>query len=284
MTRLGERGRYELLAEAGRGGMSVVWRARDRETGEEVAVKLLAEDHPGRSAGARMRREAALGVAERLRHPNVVRVLGAGATDDGAPFVVMEWLDGETLGARIAREGRLPVRAAVGIASRVLDGLEALHAAGVVHRDVKPDNVMLARRPLGVVPVLLDLGIARDAGAGPETTHITRTGELLGTPLYMAPEQLRAAREVDARADLFALAATLYEALAGKPPFHAATYTAVIVALLGATPPRLDAVRPEVPPALADAVAHALEKAPADRPPSAAALREALTAALRGVR
>ncbi len=260
-------GRYELRHVLGRGGMSTVHLAHDRELDRPVAVKLLlrAGDH---GDVARLRDEARAAAA--IDHPGVVTVHDTGTTGHTA-WVVMSYVEGETLARRIGRTGPLEPREVTRIGAAVSEALAAAHRAGVVHRDVTPGNIIL--RPDGTV-VVTDFGIARlGDGAGR-----TRTGHVIGTPLYLAPEQGRGAAHLDGRADLYALACCLFTALTGRPPFTDADPLAVVVAHLRETPPRPSSLRPGVPPALEEVLLQALAKDPDRRPRDAAALAARLRA------
>jgi hypothetical protein len=260
-------GRFELERLAGEGGMGTVYRALDRATGQPAAVKVLL-----RSAdAARFVREARL--LEGVRHPAVVRYVGEGTTSDGAPYLVMEWLDGEELLTRLAR-ARLTVEETVTLARRVLGALVELHARGVLHRDLKPSNLLLCGGRVEEVK-LLDFGIALRPDA---SRPITRTGTTIGTPGYMAPEQARGERDVDARADLFSLGCVLFECLTGRPAFTGAHVIALLAKVLLEEAPRVTAIRPEVPEGLADLIERLMAKSPADRPADAGAVLEALDA------
>jgi serine/threonine protein kinase len=261
-------GRYELERPLGHGAMAVVDLARDRELGRRVALKRLAEnlarDDERRS---RFLREARL--AARLSHPNVVRVYDVGE-DDGRPFIAMEHVEGETLAQLVARRGALPPAEAAGLGIQACRALAAAHAAGLVHRDVKPQNLLLHED--GTLK-LGDFGIA----LGLEGTRLTEAGTVLGTAAYLAPEQARGG-EVTAAADLYGLGAVLYELLTGRPP---RTVTS-LGELGGFEPYRLRDLReaePRVPAALAEVVMRCLAFAPAERPRSAAALAYELAAA-----
>jgi serine/threonine protein kinase len=200
--------RYELLEEIGRGGMGVVYRAFDRERGGEVAIKRMLPERLGdEAAHTRFRREAEAVAA--LHHPNIVRVLEVG--EDARGLYVVMALHGESLADRIRVTGRLGLTRTLTIARQVGDALATAHGRGIVHRDVKPSNILLAP---GDVPKLCDFGLARIAGA----SELTVAGAVLGSPWYMAPEQRRDPSGVDARADVFALAATIYACLTGTTP------------------------------------------------------------------
>jgi eukaryotic-like serine/threonine-protein kinase len=258
-------GRYRVGALLAAGGMGEVWAARDLLLDRPVAVKVLggALAGDGRSA-ERLRREAR--AAGRLDHPNIARVLDLGE-QDGRPYLVMELLEGESLAARIDRAGPMAPAEAARVVAAVADALQAAHAAGVVHRDVKPGNVFLTSA--GEVKVL-DFGIASAAGE-PDLT----TGDLLGTAAYLAPERALG-RPATPAADLYSLGVVLYELLAGRRPFQGGSDVELAMAQVNARPAPLALVAPATPPALAAACEHALAKDPAARPPSAAAFARLL--------
>jgi eukaryotic-like serine/threonine-protein kinase len=249
-------GRYRLERPLGHGGMASVHLARDAELDRPVAVKVLAESLAGDTAfRKRFLREARL--AARLSHPNVVAVYDAGDEDGGRPYIVMEYVDGTTLEGR----GPLPPREAVALAVQACHGLAHAHAAGLVHRDVKPHNLLL--RTDGTLKVA-DFGIARAA----EATALTQVGTVLGTAAYLAPEQA-AGEEVTAAADIYSLGAVLYELLAGRPPYEPASLADF------ADRPEIRPVSelaPRVPRHVEDAVMRSLARNPAYRPASADAL------------
>jgi serine/threonine protein kinase len=267
-TRTRVAGRYEVVRPLGHGAMSTVDLAHDAELDRPVAVKRLAENL-ARDEELRRRfiREARL--AARLSHPNVVRVFDVGE-DGGRPFIAMEYVEGETLADLVAQRGPLPVAEAATLGVQICAGLAAAHAAGLVHRDVKPQNLLLGTD--GVLK-LGDFGIA----VGHEGTRLTLAGTVLGTAGYLAPEQARG-EEVTAAADIYAVGAVLYELLTGKP-----ARTAGSLAELGSEdgfhPPDLAARVPTAPPELVAAVTACLSVRPEDRPPSAAALARQLVPA-----
>ncbi|AUX42432.1 uncharacterized protein SOCE26_038640 [Sorangium cellulosum] len=261
-----------LEALAGTGGMGEIYRARDLERGQDVAVKLLRDPHG--AGDARFQREARL--LEELVHPRIVRYVAHGSSPSGAPYLVMEWLEGEDLSRTLAR-GRLGVEESVQIARAVAEALGAAHARGIVHRDLKPSNVFLEQASPRQVK-LLDFGIAWPGGG----TRITRTGALLGTPGYMAPEQTRSMGVVDARADIFALGCVLFECLAGEPPFSGDNLISVLAKIVCDEPPRLGDLRDDVPEPLAALCAQMLSKDPAARPRDGDEAAAALAAIERG--
>jgi len=263
--------RYEVGALLGSGGSSHVYRARDRRLGRDVAAKILHLGHGEPQARERFLREALLG--GRISHPNAVKVLDAG--EDGADlYIIMELVAGEDLAARLARTGPLGEREAVDIAVQVLDVLDAAHRVDVVHRDVKPSNILLGEDGRAR---LVDFGIAKplqDLTAG-----LTRTGEILGTAKYLSPEQARG-DPPGPPTDLYAVGAVLFEAISGRPPFIADSPVALVLAHRDETPPPLASVINAVHPEVAAVVDQALAKDPSQRPPSAAAMGTALRNAL----
>jgi peroxiredoxin/predicted Ser/Thr protein kinase len=258
---------FEVIREAGAGGMGTVYQARDHATGRVVAVKVLAPE----ADPARFARE--IDVLSRLVHPNVVAYVGHGATEDGRTFLAMEWLDGESLGSTLAR-GPLDVRESARVAREVAAGLAAAHAAGVIHRDVKPSNVLVTSD--GAVKIL-DFGVARPAEK--LATALTRTGQVVGTPAYMAPEQARSDRTIDARTDLFALGCLLFRCVMGRRPFEGSDVMELLQNVIAADAPRLEGV----PPALEELCAQLLEKEMDARPSSAAEVVGRLDAILRTI-
>ena len=255
-------GRYVLERPLGHGAMSVVDLARDLELDREVALKRLAENLArDDDLRARFQREARL--AARLAHPNVVRIYDVGVDEDGRPFIAMEFVDGETLAELLARRGPLPPDEVAALGVQACRALAAAHAAGLVHRDVKPQNLILRRD--GVLK-LGDFGIA----FGLEGTRLTIAGTVLGTAAYLAPEQARG-EEVTAAADIYGLGAVLYELLTGHPPRMPATLAEL--AATEAIPAPQDA-----PAKLARIVMRCLEPAADDRPVSAAEVGRELAA------
>ncbi len=248
--------------------MGTVWRGEDPLLARAVAVKTLdprlAEDDDLR---ARFRREAVAAAA--VAHPNIVATYDTGE-DDGVAYIVMELVEGATLRQAIDLHGALPPARAADIAAQVADALAAAHARGLVHRDVKPSNVLVQLD--GRVKVT-DFGIAKAADQSAE--ELTRTGSVMGTAKYLAPEQLEG-QPVDERADVYSLGLVLFEMLAGQTPFGAETEIATAVARLTTPPPRLGDLRPHLAPGLAHVVDRALERNPDDRWPNAASMRDAL--------
>ncbi len=250
-------GRYRLVSPIARGGMATVWVADDPVLSRRVAVKILREDLAAdEGTRARFRHEAV--AAARLSHPNIVSTYDTG-DDDGIAYIVMELIDGPTLRHLIDEHGGLPVADVIRIGKQVADALDAAHRAGLVHRDVKPANVLVP--PAGPVKVT-DFGIAKAAGAA----DLTRTGTVMGTARYLSPEQVNG-RPTDPRTDVYALGLLIYEALCGHPPFGGDTEIATAMARLTTTAPAVRAERPEVSQALDDV------DPPLPRPPAIGPVR-----------
>lgn len=259
-------GRFRVDSVAGQGGMSVVFRAHDERTREPVAVKVLQRA----SAVDLQRFQREADVLRTLDHPGIVRLLDHGCLADGAPYLVMQWLEGEDLAVRLER-GALDVQGTVALGGRIAEALGAAHGRGIVHRDVKPSNILLVGRRVEDAR-LIDFGVARaELGAG-----VTATGLIVGTPGYMSPEQARGVREIDSRADVFALGCVLYECLAGVAPFVGEHPVAILAKSLMAEPAPVGNVRSGVPAELDALIARMLAKAPDGRPADGAAVAEAL--------
>lgn len=261
-------GRYRLVREIARGGMGTVWEADDPLLARHIAVKTL-DPVIGRdeTVRARFRREAVTAAA--VTHQNIVGTYDTGE-DDGVAYIVMELVHGITLRQLIDRDGALPVPEAADIAYQVADALAVAHARGLVHRDVKPGNVLV--QPDGRVKVT-DFGIAKAADSSGE--ELTRTGMVVGTARYLAPEQVDG-RVVDERVDIYSLGLVLYEMLCGRAPFEADTDIATAVARLTAPPSPISLECPSVSPGLELVIDRALARDPAERWPSALAFRDAL--------
>ncbi|MCI0435454.1 MAG: protein kinase, partial [Gemmatimonadetes bacterium] len=264
-------GRYRIDREIGQGGMATVYLAHDLRHDSLVAVKVLRQPLAEQLAGERFSRE--IRIAANLRHPNIVAVFDSGETDEGRPFYVMPYVEGETLEARIAREGALPIAEAVDIAAQIADALAHAHEQGFVHRDVKPGNVLLSHGRA----LLSDFGIAR-AVKSEKAARLTETGVSLGTVAYMSPEQA-AGGPVDGRSDIYSLGCVLYEMVAGTPPFSGPA-RAVLARHAADSVPSLRVVRETVPPALEAAVVRAMAKLAADRYTDGTAFRDAIHKAI----
>ena len=261
-------GRYHVERELGEGGMATVYLATDLKHGRDVAIKVLHPDLAAALGGERFLTE--IRTTARLQHPHILPLLDSGVAD-GLLFYVMPYVAGETLGTRLERERQLPVEDALRIAREVADALGAAHALGIVHRDIKPDNILLQ----GGHAVVADFGIAlavQEAGS----ERMTQTGLSLGTPHYMSPEQAMGERTVDARTDIYALGAVTYEMLTGEPPFTGANAQTVVAKVLTEKPTPPSAVRDTIPPLVEAAVLKALARLPADRWSSAGQFAEGL--------
>ena len=260
--------RYTLQRELGRGGMATVYLAEDRKHHRLVAVKVLRPELATLLGPDRFLREIEL--AGRLTHPHILPLHDSGNAD-GILFYVMPYVEGESLADRLSREKQLPVRDAIQIAREVADALNYAHGHGVVHRDIKPGNILLSAGHA----VVADFGIARavDRARGDE---ITGTGVAVGTPGYMSPEQAAGTRDLDGRSDLYSLGCVLYEMLAGQPPFTGPTSESIVRQHLAAPPPKVTAIRPSVPSGLVEALDRSLAKTPADRFDTGAQFAEAL--------
>lgn len=263
--------RYELERELGHGGMAIVYLARDVKHGRRVAVKVLRPDLASSVGAERFLRE--IDVAAKLTHPSILTLHDSGSAPGGLLYYVMPFVDGETLRARLEREHQLPIDEALAITRQVGDALDYAHAHGVVHRDVKPENILLMDGHV----LVADFGLARALYAA-SSRRLTESAVAVGTPAYMSPEQAAADPDVDGRADVYSLACVLYEMVAGTPPFRGATAQAVLAQHLTATPPSICAQRPHCPKAVDAAVQRAMEKVPADRFRTAREFVEALEA------
>jgi non-specific serine/threonine protein kinase len=266
--------RYRIERELGRGGMATVLLADDVKHRRKVAIKVM---HPHLAAAIgqnRFLRE--IEIAARLTHPHILPLFDSG-TVEGRVYYVMPFIDGESLRQRIDREKQLGLRDALRLTREVASALGHAHQHGLVHRDVKPENILLADG----IALVADFGIARAMTADGSDTDMdtmavfTRTGAIVGTPRYMSPEQASGA-EVDARTDIYALAAVLYEMLTGEPPLSAPTHESLVRLIASSAPRPVDELRTNVPPSVAMAVMRGLEKLPADRFPSMAQFAEAL--------
>ena len=228
--------RYKLVRPLGRGGMGVVWVAHSLVLGVDVALKLIHSDLGGSTGATRMAREAH--AAARLGHPAMVRVFDFGWTSRADPFLVMELVQGESMGSILRRELRLPAIQAVQMLLPLADGLRSAHDKGIVHRDVKPDNILVARDEFGrQQPKLLDFGIAKvEQTQSVEDRKLTLEGVALGSPDYMSPEQALGRDDIDHRADVWALCVVLYESITGQMPWDKPNYNALMQAIIHEPP------------------------------------------------
>lgn len=262
---------YRIRRELGGGGMGRVFVAEEVRLGREVVIKVLSPDMAASVNVERFEREIQL--AARLQHPHIVPLLTTGGSGS-LLYYVMPFISGESLRVKLAREGELPVAEAVKILAEVTDALAYAHRNGVVHRDIKPDNILLAEGHA----VVTDFGVAKAVSASSGSATLTSLGVALGTPAYMAPEQAAADPNMDHRADLYALGALAYEMLTGRPPFTATTPQALLAAHITQTPDPVTRHRPAVPAPLNALVMRCLEKHAADRWQSAAEITGQLTA------
>ena len=278
-------GRYRVGRELGRGGMSNVYLARDVKYGRDVAVKVIRSDLAASLGHDRFLRE--IEIAARLRHPNIVPLFDSGEAGD-ALFFVMPYEDGPSLRERLRESGALPIPDALSVLHDVARALAYAHERGVVHRDVKPDNVMIS----GGAAVVTDFGIAKaiaasvthsdGASADPETGMLTQAGTVIGTPAYMAPEQATGDAAIDHRADIYSFGCVAYELFAGHPPFPDQKAHQLIAAHIATTPRPIAELRADVPPAVAALITRCLAKAPENRPQSAREVLAALDGAPSG--
>ncbi|MEO5768030.1 MAG: serine/threonine-protein kinase, partial [Polyangia bacterium] len=258
-------GRYQIIRRIGEGGMGAVYEARHTIIGKRIAVKVLLEKFLTKADFvARLLQEARL--ASAIGHEHIVDVTDFGTTDDGRAFVAMEFLEGESLAQLVMREAPLPVERSLRITRQVASALGAAHAKGIVHRDVKPENVYLIRRGDADFVKVVDFGISKAVkqGQGDDAPdyHLTHTGLLLGTPLYMSPEQARGDEDLDHRVDVWAMGVMLYECLTGEVPFRANNYLGIISQVLTHTALPPSKLRPElgIPEAVEAVVMRAMEK------------------------
>jgi serine/threonine protein kinase len=269
-------GKYRLQRLLGAGSMGTVWAARNELTNRDFAVKFL---NPAlarnQEALARFFHEAR--ACGQIRHPAIVDVLDVGNAEDGAPFLVMELLEGEGLDVRLARQPREPAVELCEWMSILARGLEEAHARGLIHRDLKPGNVYFARTRSGeVCPKILDFGISKAVAEQPFEFVQTSSGTVLGSPAYMSPEQARGDGEVDARSDIWSLGVIMYEATTGQLPFGANNYNALMMAIMSTPHPPLQLHAPDCPPALAQLLDECLAKDRGKRVRTAALLAERL--------
>lgn len=262
---------FTIEGEIGRGGMGVVYRARDEKLKRRVAIKVLPPELAFQpEIRARFTREAE--TAARLSHPHIVPIYTVGE-GNGLVYFVMGYVDGESLAGRLKRRGKLPVEEVRRIMKEVADALSAAHAMSVIHRDIKPDNILLDGTRGRVM--VTDFGIAKAMSGGSGAT-LTSAGVAIGTPQYMSPEQAAGEKEIDGRSDLYSLGIVSYQMLTAELPFNAPTVAGVLMKQITEMPPPLEPKRPDAPEDLTLAVMRCLEKDPENRWPSADALRRAL--------
>jgi len=269
-------GRYRIKRELGRGGMGTVLLAHHEVLDQDVAIKVLApEAATSHEFIIRLRREAK--AIAKLKSKHAVRVIDIDTLDDVGPYMVMDYLEGRNLRQEVDARGPLPVGEVVDYVLEALDALAEAHALGIVHRDLKPSNLFLAQQPNETRCVkVLDFGISKVALLTDLSDDLTSSRALLGTPIYMSPEQLRSPRDVDARADVWSLGVVIYELVAGQTPFKGNTVGELCFAIADTTPKPLRAFRDDVPPLLDRIVQRCLRRDPADRFMDAAELLQAL--------
>lgn len=277
-------GKYRIVKELGAGGMGSVWQAVHTVTERDFAIKFLhASCASSQSLLARFFQEAK--VSGRLRHPSIIEIFDVGTAPEleGAPYLVMELLDGASLDVLVRRMGPLPARTVLESIADAARALALAHEKGIVHRDLKPANIFLHRPGTGaIVPKVLDFGISKIAGASgaagaPDlSSGLTQTGAVLGSPLYMSPEQAASDKTIDGRSDIHALGVVLWECLVGKPPFSADTYNNLVVQIITGERPRLADAMPAVPASIASIVERAMARRREERFQSAAELADAL--------
>jgi serine/threonine protein kinase len=293
-------GKYRLMCEIGKGGMGAVWAATHESLGLEVAVKFLRPQSATEERLAeRFIAEARMAAA--IKHRFVVDVFDFGTTEHGLPYMVLELLEGQELAERMNDGPPMQVKDAIRFIAQCMSGLDAVHRAGVVHRDLKPENIFLISDSDGLFPKLLDFGIAQTnaadqfggsstpelmSEAGREPTRrrrLTNAGVAVGTPSYMAPEQLRATGDLDARADVYAMGVILFELLTGRVPFEGESTAALLLDIMTHQPPRLADLRPELGLPLSDLLSRAMARDRNERFTSAAEMREALNRVIPGL-
>jgi hypothetical protein len=267
---------YRIESRLGRGGMGILYLALEPGLERRVALKLIAPEAAAEEVFARRFAEESR-IAASIEHPNVVPIYAAGEAD-GVPWIAMRYVPGSDLGRSVAREGRLDPARAVALIAQVGNGLDAIHAAGLIHRDVKPANVLLSGDPGSEHAYITDFGVARNVAT---QSGLTQTGRFVGTLDYVAPEQI-SGQPIDARADVYALGCLLFKLLTGEVPFPREGEAARLYAHLNDPPPAPSLYAPSVSMALDDVVVRAMSKSPEDRYPSAGDLGRAAQAALSG--
>jgi serine/threonine protein kinase len=275
--------RYQVVKKLGEGGMSFVYEAKDISTGESIAIKImtpkLAQD---RTAVERLRREA--GLAMRLDHPNICRILRFGETADGLIYLVMPLLKGELLSDKEVRDGPMPIPEGVPLMRQICDALGFAHEQGIVHRDLKPENIFLVPGPDGKpMSMVTDFGLAKEKKVEPGMAKLTATGIILGTPEFMSPEQIRG-KPLDGRSDIYALGLVAYELFSGRLPFEGRNAQDMMIARLRGVPLPLRKARADLTftPEFEKALMKAIEVEPNDRYQNARELGDALHRAAFG--
>ncbi|PYP16784.1 MAG: hypothetical protein DMD52_06775 [Gemmatimonadetes bacterium] len=273
--------RYQVTKKLGEGGMSYVYLAREVASGDEVAIKVLSPKlATDRSSVERLRREA--GLAMRLDHANVCRILRLGESEDGLIYLVMPFLNGELLSDREVRGGPMELGTGIDVLRQVCAGLHHAHELQIVHRDLKPENIMLVPEDGGRDrAVVMDFGLAKERRADPAIAKLTATGIILGTPEFMSPEQIRG-RPLDARSDIYAVGIVAFEMFTGRLPFQGRNAQEMMIARLRDQPMQLRQLRPDLPASLEKALGRALHASPDARYTTALDFADALTATQDG--
>jgi serine/threonine-protein kinase len=268
--------RYQVMKKLGEGGMSYVYLAKEISSGAIVAIKVLSPRLASdKSSVERLRREA--GLAMRLDHPNVCRILRLGESEDGLIYLVMPFLKGELLSDREVRDGPMDIPLGVALLRQVCAGLHHAHELQIIHRDLKPENIMLvAEDGGGDKAVVMDFGLAKERRADPAIAKLTATGIILGTPEFMSPEQIRG-KPLDARSDIYALGIVAFEMFTGKLPFQGRNAQEMMIARLRGHPTPIRQLRADTPPAVEKALTKALQTSPDDRFTTALEFADALT-------
>jgi eukaryotic-like serine/threonine-protein kinase len=271
-------GKYKIERTLATGGMGIIVLAQHEGLGQRYVIKVMRpESLSNEEAVTRFLQEAR--TAARLRSDHVARVFDVGQLDDGSPYMVMEYLEGQDLGKVLAEQGPLVVPSAVDYVLQALEALAEAHATGVIHRDFKPSNLVLIKGPGGAPRIkVLDFGISKNYGldAPAAGAQLTATRQVVGSPAYISPEQMTTPRSVDARSDIWSAGVVLHELLSGDPPFQGETVGAIMAAILAKAPPPLRERRAEVPAGLEKVVRKCLEREPADRYADVAELARAL--------
>lgn len=275
--------KYEVLGEVGRGSLGIVYRAKNRDDGQIVAVKMIlgvSDDD------VKLKRyEQGINSARLLNHPNIVRIQDSGMTHDGRPFYVTEYIEGKKLSDLLKQSKRIPVERTIDIISQVCDAIDHAHYYGVIHRNLKPANIIITDNDDGTETVhVLDFGLAKSFFQSNKPDYkLTATGEIVGSPEYMSPEQSMFKEEVDWRSDIYSTGCLIYQMLTGKPPFKGTSNLDTMLKQAKAKPKPLLDVAPDaaIPPAVQDVVLRALEKDPNDRQQTMILLRDELLEASR---
>lgn len=266
-------GKYEVDRALGSGGMGMVIRAKHVQLDEMVAIKFLRPDFAGADSVARFEREAR--AAAKIKGDHVARVIDLGSLDNGTPYMVMEYLDGEDLEQRVRKRGPLPIDEVVDFITQACEAIAEAHALGIIHRDLKSSNLFVTRCPDGSERIkVLDFGIAKVVGPDASELSMTRTRAVMGSPMYMSPEQLNSTRNVDVRTDVWGLGVILYELLTARPPFEGEDMLELYVKIASSPPPPLG--RADAPEGLEAVILRSLEKSRDERYPNVAELASAL--------